>query len=140
MHRRGRLLVQRGILRLDLRSAAAWAWCPATGLLVVAFLASPWPLRLRVEVSEAALMRAVEQVEAGHAPLALPVRTGLFEIDGVMVRPGAVLLVVNEGCPLESQGLAYVRDDAIWRGAERIQRPPFTGRISGRWWWFRYPD
>ena len=139
----GNLIVEWGLVRLDWRSAVAWSVCPATLLLLGFFIYfSPWPLVLRVKLSESALLRVVEEVRAGRTRFDPPVRAVLFSIDSARIRNGTVLLDTNESWPLESAGIAYVGDDPRWLdfGEDGSPPPPFCGSLFGRWSWFRYPD
>ena len=139
----GRLVVEWGLPRLDWRSTLSWTFCPATVLLLGIFIYySPWPLVLRVKLSEPALLRIVEEVRAGRTHFDPPARAGLFSIDCGSVRNGTVLLDTNEGWLLDTEGIAYVGDDPRWLefGEDGSPPPPFRGRLAGRWCWFRYPD
>lgn len=128
----GRLLLRGGLLKLDRRGVAAWAFCPATGLMLGTVIwCSHWPLALRVRVSEQALLRLVEEVEAGRTRFDPPARAGLFVIDGAYIEGGYVFLETNEGWPLASEGIAYLRE-----GAQPWSRP----NLTGRWWDFHFPD
>ena len=122
-----RLILGRGLL--DWRGLVAWA---ATGLLLGAACFTQWPLALRVKLSEPALLRLVEEVDAGRATFHRPVRAGLFAIDGGRVEGGCVLLETNEGWPLASEGIAYVR--------EGTTQARFSDHLVGRWWAFHFPD
>ena len=127
-----RLILQKGFATLDRRGFVAWAFCPWTGLLLSAVCFTQWGLVLRVKLSEPALLRLVEEVEAGKAHFDPPVRAGLFKIDGGRVEGGCVLLETNEGWPLASEGIVYVR--------EGTTQARFSDHLVGRWWAFHFPD
>lgn len=119
--------------RLTPRAMIGWAAYPATAILLSSLVLSHWVDVLRVRVSEAALLRLVEDVEAGRADFDTPVRAGLFRIEDARIEDGCVLLEVNESWVYLSDGLAFAR-----RGA-----PPslaLSRHITGPWWEFYYLD
>lgn len=118
--------------RLTPGAMIGWAVYPVTAILLSSLVLSSWIDVLRIRVSEAALLRLVEDVEAGRA-IDRPVRAGLFRIERARIEDGCVLLENNESWVYLSDGLAFVR-----RGAP----PPLAlaRHIWGPWWEFRYLD
>jgi len=95
--------------RLTLRAAAAWAVCPATGLLLTALVWTGWPIVLRVKLSEPALVRLAEEVKGGRSAVAGRFGTGLVPVYEAHVEGNCVVLSTGVAF-LDDYGLAYSRD------------------------------
>lgn len=130
-----RFVVHRHVTtRLDRRGRLAWAFCPATGLLLAVLVVTQIPLAVRVKVSESALLRLVEESKVRcYFPDGR--RAGAMFVNAVEPHRYCCFLVTDVGGLFNSYGLVYSRDgarpDARYGGC-------FTDvkHLVGRWWWF----
>ncbi len=95
--------------RLTPRAIVAWAICPATGLLLVALVGTQWPVALRVKLSEPALLRLVEDVEARRATVPGTFGVGRVSVEEATVAGNCVILYTGSGFFID-YGLAFSRD------------------------------
>ncbi len=123
--------------RLAWRAIGAWAFCPATGLLLTALYFTQWPLVLRVKLSEPALLRLVTDIEADRVQVDRPIRAGLMSMHRAAVEEHYVLLYTDHGFIFTEYGLAYSRDgnrptSSYWGLTFR--------HLFGRWYIFEERD
>lgn len=115
--------------RLTRGALGAWAIFPLTVLLFAALSFSPWPYVMRVKLSEHALLRLVEDVEASRAS---PGRAGLIFVDDARAVKGCVVLTTESGY-LTEYGLVFSQ-------AGTMPKPPalHLRHLYGPWYVFHH--